>query len=132
MRSRLIGYNLNRRKGINMARTLYCLKLVGGRFYVGQTPVGRFKRRLYEHRFLKGALWTSRFPVVDVVWTRTVSENFIQEEEDKACCFIMRLRGINACRGGLFNIARDVRKLPKWVQPVYRVYEHEIMKATVK
>ena len=113
-----------------MARTLYCLKLAEGRFYVGQTPVGRFKRRLYEHRFLKGALWTTRFPPIDVVWTRTVSENFIKEEEDRACCHIMRLRGINSCRGGLFNIGRDVRRLPKWAQPVYRRHEREIMEAT--
>ena len=115
-----------------MARTLYCLRLTGGRFYVGQTPVGRFARRLHEHIHLGGALWTTRFPPIDVLWTRVVSENFVEEEEDRACCHIMRLRGINSCRGGLFNIARDVAKLPKWAQAVYKNHEQEIMTATTK
>ena len=112
-----------------MERTLYCLKLEGGRFYVGQTPKGRFATRLREHERYNGAKWTSRFKPKEVLWTRTVDVSDVKHAEDAACCDIMRRHGINSCRGGLFNIGSDVREMPWWAQPIYRQYEKEILRA---
>ena len=100
-------------------RTLYCLKLEKGRYYVGETPKGRFERRLWEHDH-GGAKWTTRFPVQGVVWTREVADGDIEREEDAANVAIMKRRGKNSCRGGSFNIGRDVYAMPRWAKDVYR------------
>ena len=111
-------------------RTLYCLSCEEGRFYVGQTPQGRFETRLSEHKFHNGAKWTTRFKPLTVLWTRAVPDNKVEYEEDVECCGIMRKHGINSCRGGLFNIGRDVRTIPFWAQPMYKAAESEIMAAS--
>ena len=110
-------------------QTLYCLELVGGRFYVGQTPFGRFSRRYDEH-FRRGAKWTTRFAPRRVLWTREVPKTDADYLEDRACCEIMREHGLNSCRGGTFNIGRDVRVMPKWAKPMYKAVEEDIMRRT--
>ena len=109
---------------------LYCLRCEGDRYYVGQTPMGRFETRLDEHINWHGAKWTTLHKPLEVLWKRHVSDTEVAREEDRACCEIMRQFGINSCRGGLFNIGRDVRGLPWWAKPVYKQYEQEILAAS--
>ena len=111
-------------------KTLYCLECEEERFYVGQTPEGRFETRLYEHKFRNGAKWTSKYKPIRVLWTRTVWEAEVDALEDEECCRIMRARGLNSCRGGMFNIGRDVRDMPHWAQPIYKRYKTEILAAS--
>ena len=111
-------------------RTLYCLECGPGRFYVGQTPQGRFQARLREHKHSNGAKWTTAHKPTGVLWTRRVGEDEVEAAEDRACCMVMRLHGLNSCRGGLFNIGRDVREMPGWAQPIYKRFETEILAAS--
>ena len=100
-------------------RTIYCLRLAGGRFYVGQTPEGRFKIR-YEENFHGGSRWTLRFKPIEVLWTRSVSFVDADRVEDEAVLQIMLQNGPNSCRGGSFNIAKDVAMCPLWAKKDYR------------
>ena len=110
---------------------LYCLKLKPPkRFYVGQTPVGRFETRLDEHKYYGGAKWTTRHGVDNVLWKKYVSEAEVKYLEDLECAKIMAQHGINSCRGGLFNIAKDVERIPVWARPVYVERAAQIMAAS--
>ena len=101
-------------------KTLYCLKMeTDNRWYVGQTPVNRFPIRLDEHRYYGGAKWTTKHGVSCVEWKRTVPDSEADRLEDLECAKIMAKHGINSCRGGLFNIKKDVQSMPAWAQPVY-------------
>ena len=101
-------------------KTLYCLKMKApGRWYVGQTPIDRFLVRLDEHRYYGGAKWTTKHGVSRVEWKRAVSDSDADRLEDLECAKIMAKYGINSCRGGLFNIKKDVRSMPVWAGPVY-------------
>jgi hypothetical protein len=102
-----------------MMQTIYCLELAGGRFYVGQTPVGRFPTR-YEEHFRGGSKWTLRFKPVRVMWTRDVPFGDADRIEDAEVLKIMLEHGANSCRGGTFNIARDVSFCPMWAKRGYR------------
>ena len=108
-------------KGKTMPTVIYCLELEGGRYYVGQTPCGRFQKRLDEHKYLGGAKWTTRFKPLRVLWKETVPDEEADEAEEDAVFKIMLKCGRNSVRGGTFNIARDVpRKGPRWLKGVYR------------
>ena len=102
-----------------MHTTIYCLELVGGRYYIGQTPLGRFDCRYKEH-FLGGAKWTTRFKPVKVLWTKAVSCSEADEAEDSAVLEVMLEHGPNSCRGGSFNIGKDITKCPWWAKSHYR------------
>ena len=93
----------------------------GGRYYVGQTPEGRFARRLEEHKFLGGAKWTTRFKPQRVLWKERVADEDADAAEEQAVCKIMMERGRNSVRGGTFNIGHDVpRRGPRWLKGIYR------------
>ena len=108
-------------------KTLYCLQLQKNKFYVGQTPKGRFKRRLWEHHH-GGAKWTTRFPPLHVLWTRVVSDLSVDLAEDEACIHVMLRHGPNSCRGGSFNICRNVSdRGPRWMNDLYKHYWKSIV-----
>ena len=112
-------------------KTLYCLKMKSPRrWYVGQTPVDRFSTRLDEHKYYRGARWTTKHGVDSVVWKRCVSDDEADEMEDEECCKIMCRHGINSCRGGLFNIGADVSRMPTWARAVYKSKASSIAKAS--
>ena len=102
-------------------KTVYCLRLQKGRFYVGQTPCDRLETRLWEHD-QGGAKWTTRFPKQELLWSRQVKDSAADEVEDEENCRIMMKHGPNSCRGGTFNIGRDVRRMPVWAGELYRHY----------
>ena len=111
-------------------RTLYCLECEHGRFYVGETPYGRFEQRLYEHKYRHGAKWTTAHKPLRVLWKREVDDDEVAKCEDDEVCRIMRRLGINSVRGGLFNIGRDVKTLPWWARDPYRAHTAEIQAAS--
>ena len=112
-------------------KTLYCLKMrTEHRWYIGQTPIDRFSTRLDEHRYHRGAKWTTKHGVDRVVWTRPVSDDEVDRTEDEECCKIMCEHGINSCRGGLFNIAADVTRMPVWAKEVYKEKAFAILAAS--
>ena len=112
-------------------KTLYCLKMQAARrWYVGQTPIDRFSTRLDEHKYYRGAKWTTKHGVDRVVWTRPVSDDEADQMEDEECCKIMCEHGINSCRGGLFNIAADVARMPRWARAVYKNKASSILAAS--
>ena len=112
-------------------KTLYCLKMeTPGRWYVGQTPVNRFPVRLDEHRYYGGAKWTTKHGVSCVEWKRAVPDSEADRLEDLECAKIMAKHGINSCRGGLFNIKKDVQSMPSWAGPEYRERRAAISQAS--
>ena len=111
-------------------RTLYCLQCEHDRFYIGETPDGRFETRLYEHMYKRGAKWTTRHKPINVMWTKDVADVDVGRLEDEECCAIMRKFGLNSCRGGLFNIGKDVHTLPWWAGALYKEHKVEILSAS--
>ena len=111
-------------------RTLYCLVCEHGRFYVGETPHGRFRTRLYEHKFKHGAKWTTLHKPIRVLWKKNVDDGDVARLEDEACCEIMISHGLNSVRGGLFNIGSDVHTLPWWARDPYTRHRDAILLAT--
>jgi predicted GIY-YIG superfamily endonuclease len=110
--------------------TIYCLELENGRFYVGQTPTGRLKRRYEEHKYFGGAKWTSRHGVRRLLWAIEVLPSEADEAEDSACLEIMLKHGRNSCRGGKFNIGYDVpSRGPRWLKAPYAGKWQEILAA---
>ena len=106
---------------VKMPTTIYCLELEGGRYYVGQTPCGRFQKRFEEHLYLGGAKWTTRFKPLRVLWKENVPDEAADEAEEMAVYKIMLKCGRNSVRGGTFNIARDVHaRGPRWLKGIYK------------
>ena len=104
-----------------MSTTIYCLELEGGRFYVGQTPCGRFAKRYEEHMYLGGAKWTTRFKPVRVLWKKRVLDENADDAEEEAVYNIMLKSGRNSVRGGTFNIGSDVPRCgPRWLKGIYK------------
>ena len=110
-------------------RTLYCLECEHHRFYVGETPCGRFDKRLYEHKYKQGAKWTTLHKPIRVLWKRTVADDEVKRLEDEETCRIMMTHGINSVRGGLFNIGTDVKTLPWWARDPYTEHRDAILAA---
>ena len=101
-------------------KTIYCLELIEGRFYVGQTPKGRMDKRYDEHIRWKGAKWTTRYPPVRILWSYDVEDKDANETEERECCSIMMNHGPNSCRGGTFNIGYPVpMRGPRWLKGIY-------------
>jgi predicted GIY-YIG superfamily endonuclease len=111
-------------------KTLYCLELARGRYYVGQTPKGRLNRRLWEHDH-GGAKWTTRFPPRRLLWSKPVQDRYADTQEDEENIKIMRKHGRNASRGGTFNICRDIKGMPSWAGPRYVRFWAEIEEASL-
>jgi predicted GIY-YIG superfamily endonuclease len=100
--------------------TIYCLECADGRYYVGQTPRGRLARRFEEHLYYGGAKWTTRFAPIKIVWKFHVRCELADEAEENAVFEIMLKRGRNSCRGGTFNVGRDVGiRGPRWLKGPY-------------
>ena len=58
--------------------------------------------------------------MVGIVWVKVVPKAEVDYLEDVEVSKIMERFGWNSCRGGLFNLAADVERMPGWVQPPYR------------
>lgn len=76
--------------------TIYVLKLVGDKYYVGKTK--NFKKRLYDHKNGKGSVWTSLHPYVETVETFE-GDDFIEDATVKK---YMSIHGIQNVRGGSY------------------------------
>ena len=87
-----------------MTYTVYLLKLVQDKWYVGTTPKWRKDIRYDEHTRGIGSQWTSRYPPINVVdtWDYDSKKEAYQAEDDKCCEYLNRF-GIDSCRGGLQN-----------------------------
>ena len=81
--------------------TIYGLRLVSGKFYVGMTQ-NKFDR-IDAHRRGFGAAWTRKYPPVDYEFVRTGME---KSDEDRLTIELMSKYGVDNVRGG------------KWVQVV--------------
>jgi len=91
---------------------------------VGYTPKWRFKTRMKEHFSGDGSRWCKRHGVESLVWTKDYSsESFCRVQEDVECSKILQEPGWNSCRGGLFNLAKDVSEMPSWIVRPY--FEHK-------
>ena len=91
-------------------KTLYCLKCKSPRrWYVGQTPIDRFSTRLDEHKYYRGAKWTSKHGVDSVVWTRPVSDDEADEAEDEEAQRELE-RGLRDGHSNLFIYMRDLER----------------------
>ena len=102
-------------------KTIYCLELEQGRFYVGQTPAGRLKNRYAEHKYYHGSEWTRRYPPKRILHSYDVPDKSEDEAEDQAVCEMMMKHGRNSCRGGTFNTRYDVgRRGPNWLKGVFK------------
>lgn len=77
---------------------IYILSLEGGKFYVGRTK--NFVMRLHQHQTGKGAAWTKKYSLVDVV---EVIESRFPEDEDATVLRYMREHGVDNVRGGSFS-----------------------------
>ena len=110
---------------------LYCLKLKPAkRWYVGITPDWRWEIRHEEHTSGKGAQWVRRHGVDKVAWKKLVPSNDARRLEDIEVCNILRVHGINAARGGLFNLRADCNGMPSWIVRPYLDHASEILAAS--
>ena len=110
---------------------LYCLKLKPeNRWYVGITPEWRWEARHEEHASGNGAQWVRRHGYEKVVWKKLVPSNEARKLEDIEVCNILRKHGLNAARGGLFNLRNDCTEMPSWIVRPYFEHASEIMDAT--
>jgi GIY-YIG catalytic domain-containing protein/zinc knuckle protein len=75
---------------------IYILQLEKGKYYVGKT--GDVKRRIQQHRDGKGAYWTKKYQMLDVI---DVIEH--ESDEDKYVIDLMIQYGIQNVRGGSFS-----------------------------
>ena len=86
-----------------------------------------------EHFSGDGSMWCKRHGVESLVWSKDfVSESFCRQQEDVECANILRKHGWNACRGGLFNLAKDVCVMPSWIVRPYFEHKNEIDEASLR
>jgi len=77
--------------------SIYILKLVGGRYYIGKT--NNIARRYQEHLNGEGSAWTRRWPPTTLVKTVDATSPF---DEDKTVKEYMAKYGISNVRGGSY------------------------------
>ena len=76
---------------------IYVLELEGGNYYVGKS--NNVEKRIQEHSFGKGSIWTRKFRPISLDKIVTVSSPF---DEDKVTKEYMSKYGINKVRGGTY------------------------------
>lgn len=90
-----------------MATTIYVLKLITNKWYVGKT--GNIKYRFQQHLNGQGSSWTKKYKPVSI--EKTI-ENASHFEEDKVTKEYMSKYGIDNVRGGSYcNIELDESQL---------------------
>ena len=79
--------------------TVYVLKLVHGKYYIGKTTRPIF-RRITEHFYENGSEWTRHYKPVHVL---EVIDNANEFDEDKYTKIYMKKYGIDNVRGGSYT-----------------------------
>ena len=77
---------------------IYVLKQVQNKFYVGKSQC--VVQRLIEHKEGKGAAWTKKYPMIDILAVYRDCDNF---DEDKYVKKYMLKYGIDNVRGGTYS-----------------------------
>ncbi|AYV76115.1 MAG: hypothetical protein Terrestrivirus4_163 [Terrestrivirus sp.] len=93
--------------------TIYILKLINDKFYVGRTtdtvpqyksyenvPINYLGNRINTHFNGNGSVWTKKYKPIKVV---NIYHNCVNEDEDKHVKIMMRQYGINSVRGGNYS-----------------------------
>jgi predicted GIY-YIG superfamily endonuclease len=83
---------------INNANNVYLLKLQQDKYYVGKSKC--VIDRIHEHKNGKGAVWTKKYPVIDIIAVHTNCDSF---DEDKYVKTYMLKYGIDNVRGGAYS-----------------------------
>ena len=105
---------------------VYVLRLRNNRWYVGQTPADRLKRRIYEHRFLRGAKWSPRHGVLGLEKTICCTSEESDQIENAETLRLMCRYGLNAVRGGSLVVSWDLHKIPPWMPAPFKNNLHLI------
>ena len=87
---------------------VYVLLLEDKHLYVGITPVWRIKQRYIEHLNRVGARWTTKYGTLKKVCSVQVgSHKRALQEENRITEDLMRMYGLDACRGGDKVMAKE-------------------------
>jgi hypothetical protein len=78
--------------------TIYVLRLVGDRYYVGRTD--NLKTRYAQHEAGKGSAWTRKYKPIEIAAQYEASSQF---DEDKYTKMYMDKHGIDRVRGGSYS-----------------------------
>ena len=88
--------------------TIYVLKLVEGKYYIGMTR--NMERRYREHKFGRGATWTNKYKPIEILETHeyiddrkfkgNYSSSKLQKIENRLTLKYMEKCGWNNVRGG--------------------------------
>ena len=96
-----------------MLYTLYVLKLLHGKYYVGSAA--NIDRRLQQHRDGYGSIWTHKHPMVRCVCRYPVHHTVSEAEERSAWMILARQHGAHNVRGGDVTIGDET--VPDWCLP---------------
>lgn len=86
-------------------RILYVLQLEDGCFYIGQSSVENFDRRIKKHFRGKGSAWTKAHSPVEIVEQTELYGSYrdIELSENEKTVEYMARYGIEKVRGGFFS-----------------------------
>lgn len=80
------------------ATNIYVLKLQNNKYYIGKSKC--VIDRIIEHKNLKAACWTKKYPVIDIIAVYPNCDDF---DEDKYVKIYMLKFGIDNVRGGSYS-----------------------------